>query len=198
MRRLPWFEDFNDHTAHPASAAENPSPPPDGPPDPRIEAWTEGFLAGCRATHANAAGQNQDVAAEMARRVAGIEQSLSAMADQSAVTVGGLLIDILTASLPAGWPDSAAERLEPIVDAIRPIFELEPRLHIRSSQPGEVSFHDLPDLYKALEAGDWELAVRWHQAAAEIDPPRLAAAIRHAISPGPGEALPIPPSSVEP
>ena len=46
MRRLPWFEDFNDYAPRPTAVAEDPPAPPDAPPDPRMEAWTEGFLAG--------------------------------------------------------------------------------------------------------------------------------------------------------
>ncbi len=61
--------------------------------------------------------------------------------------------------------------------AIRPIFALEPRLHISPAMPGEVSFSDLPALYSAIEAGDAELAVRWHQPGAGPGPQALAAAL---------------------
>jgi hypothetical protein len=184
MRRLPWLEDFNTHRPHAEPAAEAPPPLPQDEPDPRLEAWTEGFLAGCRAARADAARLSQDVAADLTRRVAAIEQDLAAMADQSAATIGGLLIDVLAAALPPDWP---AARLAPIVEAIRPIFDLEPRLHIRPKQPGEASFRDLPALYKALDAGDWDLATRWHQAASDSDPPGLTARIRQAIVPAAGE-----------
>src|SRR5271165_2211916 len=153
MPRLPWFEDFNDRAAQPETTIEAPSSPADDPPDPHAEAWTEGFLAGCRASHASAACENRDVAAVLTKRVADIEENLAAIVDQSAVTMGGLLIEMLTASLPPDWP---ADRLREIVAAIRPIFALEPRLEVRSGQPGEVSFRDLPRLYRAMEAGDWE------------------------------------------
>jgi len=175
---VPWFEDFNDRAAQPETAIEAPPPPVDDRPDPRVEAWTEGFLAGCRASHASAAHESRDFAAVLTRRVADIEGNLAAIADQSAATMGGLLIDMLTASLPPDWP---ADRLREIVAAIRPIFALEPRLQIRSDQPGEVSFRDLPGLYRAMEAGDWELAVRWHQAGADIDSADLAGAVRQAV-----------------
>ncbi len=155
MPRLPWFEDFNDHAPRPAAVAEDPPPPLDDPPDPRMEGWTEGFLAGCGAERANAAGQTRDVAAELTRRVAAIEDSLDAIAEHSAATMGGLLLDILAAALPPGWP---ADRLEEVVAAIKPIFALEPRLHISPAVPGEVSFRDLPAFYRAMEAGDWDLA----------------------------------------
>jgi hypothetical protein len=191
MARLPWFEDFNDHAARPEAVAEDPPPPPDDPPDPRVEAWTEGFLAGCRASRANAAGEVREVAAELTQRVAAIEQSLGAMADQSAATMGGLLLDILAAALPAGGP---AHRLEEVVAAIRPIFALEPRLHVTPAVPGEVAFRDLPALYLAMEAGDWELAVRWHQPAADIDPAGMAGALRQAIE---AEAMTVPLASDE-
>jgi hypothetical protein len=184
MRRLPWLEDFNTRRPHADPPAEAPSLPPQDEPDPRLDAWTEGFLAGCRAARADAARLNQDIAADLARRVAAIEHDLVAMVDQSAATVGGLLIDILAAALPSDWP---AARLGPIVEAIRPVFDLEPRLHICPRQPGEASFRTLPALYKALDAGDWDLAARWHQAASDSDPSDLAARIRQAIAPAAGE-----------
>jgi hypothetical protein len=177
MRSLPWLEDFNTHL-HPDPAVEAPPPPPADEPDPRIEAWTEGFLAGCRAARADAARASQDLAAALTARVAAIEQELAAMADQSATTVGGLLIDILAAALPAGWP---AARLAAITEAIRPIFELEPRLRLCPKQPGEMSFRDLPALHAALDSGDWDLATSWHQAAADSDPSAIADRLRRAI-----------------
>jgi hypothetical protein len=173
MTRLPWFEDFNDYAVAPA-AAEDPPLPPDDTPDPRIEAWTEGFLAGCRAARADTGHQSRAVAAELSRRVAGIEDNLAAIADQSAATMGGLLLDLLAASAPPGLP---AERLAEIVAAIRPIFALEPRLHISPAVPGEVSFHDLLAIYTDLGSGDCELAIRWHQPGADLGPQVLAQAI---------------------
>jgi hypothetical protein len=174
MRRLPWFEDFNDHAARPEAVAEDPPPPTETPSDPLKDAWTEGFLAGCRATSAGAAHLHHDVAATFTRRVTEMAQELAAMADQSAATMGGLLIDILATAVPPGPP---ADKLNDIVAAIRPIFALEPRLHVRPGKAGEVKLHDLPALYKAMDAGDWELAVRWHQPGAEIDPSKLAASL---------------------
>ncbi|PPQ28313.1 hypothetical protein [Rhodopila globiformis] len=176
MRSLPWLEDFNTYL-HPNTVAEAPPSPPDEP-DPRIEAWTEGFLAGCRAARADAAGAGQDLAAALVTRITAIEQELAAIADRSAVTVGGMLIDILAAALPAGWP---ATRLAAISEAIRPIFELEPRLRLCPKQPGEMSFRDLPALQAALDSGDWDLATSWHQAAADIDPAALADRLRQPI-----------------
>lgn len=169
MARLPWFEDFNDYAVRPPAAAEDPPAPPDEAPDPRAEAWTEGFLAGCQSTLASTGRQSHAMAAEITRRVVEIEDNLAAMADQSAATMGGLLLDLLLAS------DSRADRLEQIVAAIRPIFALEPRLHISPAVPGEVSFRDLPALCAAIETGEGELAVRWHQAGAGIGPQALSA-----------------------
>jgi hypothetical protein len=172
--------------------AEDPPPPPVDLPDPRMEGWTEGFLAGCRANSAGAPGQARDVAAELTKRVAAIEDRLDAIADQSAATMGGLLLDILAAVLPAHRP---ADGLDEIINAIKPIFALEPRLRISPAVPGEVSFRDLPAFYRAMEAGDWELALCWHQPGADIAPDEMAAAIRRAI--GPPEAKTVPLASDE-
>jgi hypothetical protein len=177
MHRLPWFQDFNDRVTPSESAAEEPPPPPEEPADRRLEAWTEGFLAGCRAS---ASAHSRDVAAELKRQVAEIERSLAMIADQSAATMGGLLIDMLAASAPPGWP---ADRLGAVVEVIRPIFELEPRLHIQSREPGAVSFRDLPALYRALESGDWDLTLRWDQVGAGIDRSEMTVALRQAIGP---------------
>nr|WP_294550250.1 hypothetical protein [uncultured Rhodopila sp.] len=197
MARPPWFEDFNDHAPRPAAVAEDPPSPPGDLPDPRMEGWTEGFLAGCRAGSAGAAGQARDVAAELTQRVAAIEDSLNAIANQSAATMGGLLLDILAAVLPPAAPAdrleeaAPADRLEEIVAAIRPIFALEPRLHVSPAVPGEVSFRDLPAFYRAMEAGDWELALRWHQPGGDIDPAGMAASIRRAIAPAGAKSVPL-------
>ncbi|MFL5287492.1 MAG: hypothetical protein ACJ8AW_42585 [Rhodopila sp.] len=185
MRRLPWLADFNTHL-HADPAAEAPPPPPQDEPDPRIEAWHEGFLAGYRAARADTVRHSQHIADTLTRRIAAIEQDLAAAADKSAATIGGLLIDILAAALPPGW---SATRLQPITDAIRPIFDLEPRLHLCPKQPGGTPFRDLPALYAALESGDWDLALRWHQAAADIDPAAMTAGIGQAVA-FPGAANP--------
>jgi len=197
MPRVPWFEDFNDRAAPAETTIEAPPPPADDPPDPHIETWTEGFLAGFRASQASAVRESRDVAAALTKRVADIEENLAAMADQSAATMGGLLIDMLTASLPPDWPlDWPADRLREIVAAIRPIFALEPRLQFSSAQPGEVSFRDLPGLYRVVEAGDWELAVRWHQAGADIASADLVSAVRQAIGSVGDEASPPVPTRI--
>lgn len=175
MPRLPWFEDFNDRAAVAVTAVEESPAETDPPPDPRAEAWNEGFLAGYRAGGADSVRQSQAVAAELTRRVAAIENALAAAADRSAATMGGLLLDVLGSALPPEWP---ADRLAEIVAAIRPIFALEPLLHVSPAVAGEVSFRDLPALYRAMEAGEWELAVRWHQPGADID---QAGALRGAI-----------------
>nr|WP_294512815.1 hypothetical protein [uncultured Rhodopila sp.] len=194
MARLPWFEDFNDQTVRPVAAADDPPVPREPPPDPGTESWTEGFLAGCRAAAANTAAHSQTVAAKLTQRVFAIEDSLSAIADAHAATVGGLLLDILAAALPPEWP---ADRLEDVVAAIRPIFALEPRLHVTPAVPGEVAFRDLLHLYQAMEAGDWELAVRWHQPGADSDPAERTDAIRQAIEPRGASAMTVPLASDE-
>jgi hypothetical protein len=45
-----------------------------------------------------------------------------------------------------------------------------------------------------MQAGDWELAVRWHQPAADIDPAGMAGALRQAIE---AEAMTVPLASDE-
>lgn len=190
MARLPWFEDFNDHAVRPPTAAENPHPLPEAVPDPRLEAWTEGFLAGCRAGNADSQRQTRTAAAELIRRVTKIEDSLASIADRSAATMGLLLIDALAAALPPDWP---ADRLAEIVAAIRPVFALEPRLHISPAVKGEVPLHELPAFFEAMQGGDPGFIVRWHQPGADGDPASLAGALRQAISHETRE----PPPSVE-
>jgi hypothetical protein len=45
-----------------------------------------------------------------------------------------------------------------------------------------MSFRDLPTLGAALESGDWDLAIRWHQAGADIDSAAIADRLRQAIT----------------
>ena len=103
MARLPWFEDFNDHAIRPPPEAEEPRPPPDERP-------TRARRPGPRAFSPDAAPVTPRARAKagapprMCRRVAAIEHTLAAIADQSAATVGLLLLDVLTAALPAGRP----------------------------------------------------------------------------------------------
>ena len=170
MRPLLWLEDFNERppepppVEHEAEDVAHLEPEPDAQPDPCAEAWSDGFLAGSRLNQQNAHEPGQRFAVDLSRRLAEIEEKLEAVANNSAVAMGGLLIDILTAALPDDWPASVAERLHAITEAIRPVFSLDPMLQIRTDPPGEIAYRDLPGFYKILEssqASDWPLDTRW-------------------------------------
>jgi hypothetical protein len=165
MQRLFWIEDFNDPSSRPLPAPEPPPALPEPDPDPRPDAWTEGFLAGHRAASANAAA---DITAELVSRIADMEKTLATIADQSAATVAGLLIDMLAAARPPDWPADTADRLAKVQEAIRPVFALEPLLPLGHVQPGDIALADLPGLLKA---------VKWNAAGAGLDAARLARAI---------------------
>lgn len=185
MRRLLWLEDFNERGAAPApeeeqevTDIEQPAPPP--PPDPRREAWVEGFMAGCRRNQHNSTHESQALAADLTRRLSDMEQRLEELANESATLVGGLLIDMLLAALPDDWPFGVAEKLREVIEAVRPVFALDPKLQINADPPAELAFRDLPGFYRALQdspAIEWPLGIRWPSGDARGAIANLAAAI---------------------
>ena len=164
-----WLEDFNDRP--PVEEPPEPDPQaeaidPDAPPpaDPVADAWKDGFLAGCRINMRNARDDGRDVLRDLARRLAEIEKKLQATADQSAGEMGRLLIDMLRHALPEDCPQAVLDRLQAAVEAVRPVFTLEPRLHVGTEPPGEIGFRDLPGLYRVLETSyppEWPIGVSW-------------------------------------
>ena len=186
MRALLWLEDFNDQPSDPhpveqhAEDVTQPNPEPeDVSPDPFAEAWSDGFLAGSRLNQPHEPGQG--FAADLSRRLAEMEEKLETIANNSAVAMGGLLIDLLAAALPQDWPADIADRLHAITEAIRPVFSLDPMLQIHTDPPGEIAYRDLPGFYKTLEASqasEWPLGTRWQaQATPEQVTGKLQAAI---------------------
>ena len=63
--------------------------------------------------------------------------------------------------------------------AIRPIFALEPRLHISPAVPGEVSFRDLAALYRGHGSRRPGTRPALAPARADIDPQALSAPLAH-------------------
>ncbi len=188
MRPLLWLEDFNDRAPELPPAEQqaedvtDPDLEPDVQPDPCAEAWSDGFLAGSRLNQQNTQEPGQGFALDLSRRLAEVEKKLEAIADNAAVAVGGLLIDMLAAALPDDWPATVAERLHGIAEAIRPVFSLEPMLQIHTDPPGEIAYRDLPGFYKILEASqasDWPLGTRWQVQAA---PDQITDTLRAAIA----------------
>lgn len=170
MLPIPWLEDFNDRPPVPPAAADalqgglldEPAVPP--PPDPVAEAWNEGYLAGCRSAMRNARDDSRDLLAELCRRVAEIEERIQAIADQEAADMGGLLVDMLRHALPEDCPEPVLERLNAAIEAVRPVFVVNPKLRVATEPPGEVAFRDLPGLYRVLEDShppEWPIGVSW-------------------------------------
>ncbi len=188
MHPLLWLEDFNDLPPDPPPVEQPdedvvyPDPEPEILIDPCAEAWSDGFLAGSRLNQQNTREPVQSFAIDLSKRLDEIEKKLEAIADNSAVTMGGLLIDILTAALPDDWPSTVADRLQDITKAIRPVFSLEPMLEIHTDPPGEISYRDIPGLYKILEASqasDWPLDARWQ---AQTTPEQITGKLKAALA----------------
>lgn len=188
MRPLLWLEDFNDRAPEPPPAEQpaediaDPDPEPDVLPDPCAEAWSDGFLAGSRLNQQNTQEPGQSFAQDLTRRLAEVERKLQAIADDAAVTMGGLLVDMLAAALPDDWPGAVADRLHGITEAIRPVFSLEPMLQIQTDPPGEIAYRDIPGFYKVLQASqasDWPLGTRWQAGAT---PDQVAGKLKAAIA----------------
>jgi hypothetical protein len=186
MRPVLWLEDFNDQfettaaNAEQAGEAEFEHAPP--PPDPRLEGWNEGFLAACRMFQANQEEAQEDPAAELMRRVAEIEAHLQETAQNAASLMAGFLLDLLKDALPDGFPEPASARLDKVIEAIRPVFELDPRLQLPGEPPGELSFRDLPAFHRALRDGFGAaapLSLRW---AAPVRPAEQLPALQAAIA----------------
>lgn len=190
MQTFFWLEDFNDPPSDPPAEAvsyEEPAEPEPPPPDPRLEGWNEGFMAACRMVENNKSDGERGLSTELIRRLEEIEAQLETVAQNAAGIMGGLLIDMLLEALPPDFPKPAADRVQAVVEAVRPVFELDPRLQVPGDPPGELSFRDMPAFYQALRAGfgaDAPLALRWHAPNPVREQlPGLAAALADAVLP---------------
>lgn len=178
-----WLEDFNDPP--PQLALPEPEPEPDPLPepiqDPRLEGWHEGFMAGYRMAMLEAEQRGASQGAELIRRLDVLETSLEEIAANSAAQIGLLLIDMLQHAVPDEWPHSFKERLAKVVEAVRPSFHLDPKLHLHLDPLGQLDFRDLPGLARrleTLEATDWAVTIHWDVARVpEAALPELSAAI---------------------
>lgn len=183
MRALTWLEDFNEYPpeTEPAEAA----PPEDQPhePDPRVEAWTEGFHAGWRQAMETAANSQPGMAAaDLIRHIEAVHADLDQIAARSAAQMGALLIDMLARVLPEDWPKSAAERLPKVIEAVRPAFHLNPVLFLHTDPPGQLAFHDLPGLVRLADETrktEFPVTIAW---STHAEPSQLVDALKQALS----------------
>lgn len=166
MASLQWLDDFNDpppQLALPESEAE-PDTPPEPPIDPRLEGWQEGYAAGHRQAMLQARRGNAALIAALNQRLAELDSRLEQIAADSATQIGGLLIDMLIQALPDDAPGDFRTGLAAVIEAVRPSFHLDPRLHLHADAPAEIGLRDLPGLVKALEdmqTTDWTVSLRW-------------------------------------
>jgi hypothetical protein len=165
MTTLPWLEDFNDQPPQ-ADAPQpelDPAPITEAEPDPRLEGWQEGFIAGHRQAMLQRAQDKPALTAVLCEQITKLQDKLDGIAENAAAQISELLVEMLAASIPPDWPEPMQARLADVIAAVKPSFWLDPKLHIRLDPPALISLQDLPALASHLDTWqetDW--AVAWH------------------------------------
>jgi hypothetical protein len=166
MASLQWLDDFNDPP--PQLALPEPEAESDTPPEPsadlRLEGWQEGYAAGHRQAMLQARQGSATLIAALNERLDELDSRLEQIAADSATQIGGLLIDMLIQALPDGAPGDFRTGLAAVIEAVRPSFHLDPRLHLHTDTPAEIGLRDLPGLVKALDdiqSTEWAVSLRW-------------------------------------
>lgn len=182
MKFLSWLEDFNEYAPEPEPAEPEIQEelPPD--PDPRQEGWTEGFIAGWNQAMESARPEASPATIELIHRIEQLETQLRDIAALSAAQMGELVIDMLARAVPPDWPQPVAERLGKVIEAVRPAFWLDPKLHLHGEVPGELGFHDLPGFARAIEQmqeSAWPVTIQWDT---QANPEQMTEALREALS----------------
>ncbi len=165
MASLLWLDDFNDPPPQLALAEPEEEPaPPEPPADPRLEGWREGYAAGHRQAMLRAQSGNPALIAALNRRLDDLDSRLDQYDADSAAQIGDLLIAILIQAVPEEWPGDIKGNLATVIEAVRPSFYLNPKLHLHHDTQTEIGIHDLPGLLTALEdiqTTDWAISLRW-------------------------------------
>ena len=165
MASLQWLDDFNDPPPQLALPEPEEDPtPPEPPTDLRLEGWQEGYATGHRQAMLQAQRGNIALIAALNERLDDLDASLDRIAADSAAQIGDLLIAMLIQAVPETWPGDIKANLETVIEAVRPSFYLNPKLHLHHDSPAEIGTRDLPALLTALEdiqATDWAISLRW-------------------------------------
>lgn len=165
MASLQWLDDFNDPPPQRALPEPEEDPtPPEPSADPRSEGWQEGYAAGHRQAMLQARRGNAALIAAMNKRLDELDSRLDQIAANSATQIGDLLIAMLIQAVPEEWPAAIKANVATVINAVRPSFYLDPRLHLHHDAPAEIGLRDLPALLTALEdiqATDWAISLRW-------------------------------------
>jgi hypothetical protein len=184
MASLLWLDDFNDPPPRLAlPEPEEDLPPPEPPADPRLEGWREGYAAGHRQAMLQAQRGNAALIAALNKRLDALDARLDQIAADSAAQIGDLLIAMLIQATPEAWHAEIKTNLQTVIEAVRPSFHLDPKLHVHHDAETEIGLRELPALLKALEdiqATDWAISLRWDTK----QPPKAALpALRNAAAP---------------
>jgi hypothetical protein len=165
MASLQWLDDFNDPPPQRAlPEPEEDLPPPEPPADPRLEGWQEGYAAGHRQAMLQAQRGNVALIAALNQRLDDLDTRLDQIAADSAAQIGDLLIAMLIQAVPDDWPGDIKANVATVIEAVRPSFHLDPRLHLHHDAQADIGIRDLPALLTALEdiqATDWAISLHW-------------------------------------
>ena len=178
------FVDFNEPTDTPEPAPPQPElPPPDPVADIRQEAWTEGYLSGCRA-----AGTEPPEATLMAKLLTGLHalgSEMTAAIDAAALTVAGLLVETIIAAAGDEWSATLSARVHALAQRLKPALAVAPEFLLRDAAGVEHRFADITALTRMLDAGviAEDVTIAWQRGHATISRSALLEDLRHAVLP---------------
>jgi hypothetical protein len=180
----PVFEDFNEPRDPP------PPPPPEDPSSGvndigqiREEAWTDGYMTGCRQSGTQSA--EQTLTARLLTSVHELESGTSGVVDAAALSVADLLVNTVVAATSDEWAARLLERVRMVADWIKPALTGAPEFVIHDAGGTARRFGDISALSHALDDGDidQDVSIRWQRGEATISRKTLLEDLREAVIP---------------
>jgi hypothetical protein len=177
------FADFNDFRKEPAPPVEEPSRIADGITDQiREEAWTDGYMTGCREP-ANAA--DTSLTARLVTSLHELDSRAAEAIDAASLAVADLLVNTVIAVASEDWPRKLLSRVRMVADRIKPALTVEPEFLLRDDSGTERRFGDIASLSRALDDGviGEDVTIKWQRGEATISRTSLLEDLREAVIP---------------
>ena len=177
------FEDFNDHIPAPPPPVQDETPAIDPLAQVREEAWTEGYMSGCRA----AGGESSDapLTARLLTSLHELDSKTASAVDAASLRVADLLINTVIAVASDEWPRKLLSRVQMVAERIKPALAVAPEFVLRDDGGTERRFGDISSLSRALDDGivSEDVTIKWQRGEATISRAALLEDLREAVIP---------------
>jgi hypothetical protein len=178
------FANFNDQIDEPPAAPVEEAPVAfDETSKIRLEAWTEGYLAGRQEPgHMSADGR---LTAKLLTSLHDLTARTAQEVDAASLAVADLLISTVISVVSDDWPAKLLGRVRMIANRIKPALTVAPEFILTDDGGTERRFADIDSLSRAFDEGvvGEDVTIRWQRGEATISRAALLEDLREAAIP---------------